>query len=85
MSLNFNQPVSDDVLDRLKSMFGEPVASDRKTFLYPSMPEINSRQMTEIANAAKQPVTVALHSTGDIKTMTDGTRYEVTATGWKKL
>ncbi len=69
----------------MKKFFGEAVASDRRQFLYDDMKEIRQVEMKAIANAAEQPVTVELHEPGEIKTMADGTRYEVTPTGWKLL
>jgi len=85
MSMNFNEPVNDAALARIKELFGEPVASDRKTLLFDHMTEIHSRDMKEIANLAKQPAAIEIHGDGDIKTMGDGTRYQVTPKGWRKI
>lgn len=91
MSINFNHPVGPEEENMLKKMFGEPVASDRKTFLYDDMESrfrqqlMQGRKMTELANKAKQPVAVELNKEGEIKTLSDGTQYRVTPKGWRKV
>lgn len=85
MSINFEQPVNDAVMEKLKDLFGEPAVNDRKTLLFDRIGTIQQAQMKEVANLAKQPMTVEVHGQGDIKTMSDGTRYEVTPQGWKRL
>lgn len=85
MSINFNRELNDDGLAKMREVFGEAVASDGKQFLFDKMQEIKQADMKAIANAANQPATVELHGDGEIKTMADGTRYQVTPTGWKKL
>ena len=85
MSMQFDNPVNDAALAKIKELFGEPVASDRKTLLFDRMRDIRQHEMKEVANLAKQPATVEIHGQGTIKTMSDGTRYEVTPQGWRKL
>jgi len=85
MSMNFVNPVNDAALTEIVKEFGPPVATDRKTFLFDRMNKLEQRAMKRIANAAKQPATVEIHAEGDIKIMSDGTRYQVTPTGWKRL
>jgi hypothetical protein len=83
MSLNFDQPVNDELIAKIKEMI-PVVANDRKTFLMDA-PVIDGKTFKAIANAANQPAKVELHGTGEIKTLEDGTRYEVTPRGWRKL
>lgn len=85
MSMNFTQPVNDEAFTKIKELFGEPAASDRKTLLFDEMNEIRQKDMKEVANLAKQPVTIEIHGEGEIKTLSDGTRYQVTPRGWRKL
>lgn len=85
MSMSFTQPVNDETYAKIIKEFGEPVAHDRKTFLFDHPKVIKQQIMKEIANAAKQPATVAVHGHGDIKTMSDGTQYRVTPQGWQKI
>lgn len=85
MSMNFRDPVSEALARKIAEEFGQPVASDNKTFLFDEMNQIEGRLMKEIANEAQQPVTVEVNGEGDIKTMSDGSRYQVTPHGWKKL
>jgi hypothetical protein len=85
MAMQFDKPVNDEAMAKIVEAFGQPVATDRKTFLFDNMGAIKQRLMTEIANAAKQPATVEVVGEGEIKVMSDGTRYRVTPTGWKKI
>jgi len=85
MSMNFDRPVDDEIIEKIKNVFGEPAAHDRKTFIFDRMAEIHQSEIKEIANSAKQVATVEVNGEGDIKTMADGTRYQVTPQGWRKL
>lgn len=85
MSMNFNKPVNDEALSRIKEIYGDPVANDRMTLLFDKMKEIRQPDMKEIANLAGQPVSVEVHEEGETKTMSDGTRYQVTPKGWRKI
>jgi hypothetical protein len=84
MSVQFEQAANDETLKLIKEAFGEPIAQDRKSFLFNSLPPIDSRTMRKIAIAAKQPATVEMHDEGDIRTVGD-VRYLVTPQGWRKL
>jgi len=85
MSINFDEPVGPEAESMIKELFGDPVASDAKTFLYDKQIVLAQKRMTELANKAKQPATVELNSEGEIKTMSDGTQYQVTPKGWRKI
>ena len=85
MSINFNNPVDPEASSMIKELFGKPVAEDDKTFLFNQQLELHQKQMSELARKAGQPVVVELNSEGEIKTMRDGTRYQVTPKGWRKL
>lgn len=85
MSMNFDRPVNEAALAKIKEIFGQPTASDGKTLLFDEMGEIDSRDMKKIANLAKQPAVIEVHGDGDIKELGDGTRYKVTPRGWRKL
>lgn len=83
--MDFQEPVNPEAYEKIVKHFGEPVATDKKTFLFNDMNRIEQRAMKEIANAAKQPATVAVVGEGEIKTFSDGTRYQVTNKGWVRL
>lgn len=85
MAMQFDRPVNDEAMSKIVEAFGQPVATDRKTFLFDNMGTIQQRLMSDIAKAAKQPATVEMAGEGEIKVMSDGTRYHVTPTGWKKI
>ena len=85
MSINFDKPIEPKVRDMMLKMLGSPIAEDGKTFLYNRWPVLETRVMTEIAKEARQPVTVELNSDGEIKTFSDGTRYQVTRRGWRRV
>ncbi|HUD10954.1 MAG TPA: hypothetical protein VMS08_00965 [Candidatus Saccharimonadia bacterium] len=81
MSINFQDPVNGEAMAKLAEAFGQPVATDKKTFLYDRIGAIEQRVMKEIANAAKQPTAVELNTVGDVK-MIDGSPWRLTAHGW---
>ena len=86
MSLSFDNPMNDATSEMISKFFGPDVAaSDRKNVLVNDMQKINGAFMKEIANSASQPVTVTANEVGEIKKMSDGTKYEVTSSGWKKV
>lgn len=85
MSINFKDPMNEDARRIMEELCGKPVATDERTALFNNMRTIRQPEMNRLANAAKQPITVEIHSDGDIKTMSDGTRYRVTPLGWKRL
>jgi hypothetical protein len=39
----------------------------------------------EAARLADQPSCIALHDEGDVVTMSDGTKYQITKQGWRRL
>jgi len=83
--MNFKEDITEEHQSIIKEMFGdEMVAIDERTALFNSR-LINQQKMKKIANKIQQPVEVELNDLEDIKTMTDGTRYQVTPTGWVKL
>jgi len=85
MSIDFNEPMSNAALARMREMFpGGFIAADEKTALIEPA-ELTSEQMKELANLAGQPATLNLHGQGEIKTMADGTQYKVTPKGWVKM
>lgn len=83
MSINFHDPLNSEALIALREM-AIPVQSDEKTFLFDRL-NIDQRKMKEIANKAGQPLTVELNGEGDIKTLSDGTKYQCTNKGWVKV
>jgi hypothetical protein len=60
-----------------------PEADDGKKFLFNG--KIGRRRVAKIAREVGEAVTAEAVGEGRIETLSDGTRYEVTARGWKKL
>lgn len=85
MSINTEQPMNAATAARLREMFGEPVAADPKTMLFDKLKALDQREMSDVARIAGQPVTVEVNGPGEVKTMSDGSKYQVTSQGWKKL
>jgi len=85
MSINFNDPMNDKARSVIHELFGEPAAEDDRHALFDKIGTIRQQDMKRIANAAKQAATLEIHDKGDIKVMSDGTRYIVTHDGWRKL
>lgn len=84
MSISFNDTPNPLAKEFMEKMLGQAEFTDGKSFLYEDMAEVSQRQMKELANLAEQPVTVELHGEGEIKTMADGTQYQVTRRGDRK-
>lgn len=85
MSLNFEKPLSGEDQAFLRKIVGERlVATDEKTALF-QRGVIDQKKMKAIANQTNQVVSVELNEEGDIKTLSDGSQYLATKTGWKKL
>lgn len=90
MSINFNNPMNNKALEKLRELISDgslpaPVAQDDYRALFNKRLDLQPRKLTELANAAKQPVTVELNEEGEIKEMSDGTKYKVTRKGWIKI
>jgi len=84
MSVNFKDPMNEKARSMLREMFGEPVAQDDFKQLFNKRMEMQQKKMKELANVAKQPVTVELNSIGDRKDV-GGIVYELDESGWRKL
>lgn len=67
----------------VEALAGLPEAADGKKFLFNR--KIGDRRVAKIAREVGEAVTAQVVGEGRIETLSDGTRYEVTARGWKKL
>ena len=85
MSINFNAPVNEETRDLLRGAFGKSIANDGKHFLYDKLPAISGPLMKEVARTAGQTAELELNTEGDVKKLSDGTRYMATTEGWQKL
>ena len=90
MSIQFEDAFNDEAREFIRSMMEakeipELVAKDEKTLLVNGAAAIKVSDMSELARKARQPVTVELNGIGEIKELSDGTRYEVTHKGWRKV
>lgn len=86
MSATFQNPVDDEMMKHMAEFFGQPVATDRKIFLYDELPDpLVGGKVAELAKKDEQPLTVEINDPGEIKTLSDGTKYRVTQKGWQKI
>lgn len=85
MSINFENPMNDKAREFMKELFGEPSAADEKTALFEKISTLTQEDMSTLARKAGQPVTFEIHGEGDIKVFSDGTKYQVTPQGWKRI
>ena len=86
MNISFDGPVGPETNKMIRELFRDSlVANDDKTFLLNGQIEPEQKAMTKIANEAGQTMTVELNKEGEIKTMRDGTQYQVTRKGWRKI
>jgi hypothetical protein len=85
MSLNFHDPMNEQASAFIKKLF-EPTAMDEQQVLLNDLTDkVDQANMKELANLAKQPVTLEINELGEIKEMSDGTKYRLTLQGWRKL
>lgn len=86
MGISFKDEVGADVVALMRELYGEPAASDGKTFLYDKgLERVSRTAMNAIANRAKQPASLEMYGADDVVTMSDGTQYRVTPNGWQKV
>ena len=85
MSISFKKAPTADVIALMRQLYGDPAAQDEKAFLYDDLRSLSTTGMTALANRAGQPVSAQIHRQDEIKTLSDGTQYVVTAHGWRKL
>jgi hypothetical protein len=86
MSIQFDEPMNEESSEMIKKMFGDVVVvSDEQNVLLEKLTDIHQKEMSLLAKTAKQPVTAKMHDDGDIVEMIDGTKYQVTKRGWRKI
>lgn len=81
MSLNYEKPLNDEAKEMVEKLFGKPVAMDDQAALVNIKNGIDSKAMSNIANAAQQPVSLELNDIGDTKVV-KGIPYKMTEEGW---
>lgn len=87
-SINFQEPYSEETRKKLEEVFGKAAGFDPRTLLFDheQMQSIDTKLMSTVARQEKQPVDVSLHAPGEIKTMSDGTKYQVDEHGsWRRI
>jgi len=85
MSMSFKNDLTEENKSMIKELLGDNLAAlDNRQALFNNR-FIKQQDMKKVANETGQVVEVELNDDGDIKTMADGTRYQVTPQGWKKL
>ena len=82
MSINFEDDINPAAFQMLKEM-SDVEAADLKTALLNRV-DLNSRKLKDLANTAKQPVTVEINEIGDWKEV-GGLVYELREAGWYRL
>lgn len=84
MSMSFQNELTEDKQSFVRDILKEQVvAIDERTALLKG--ELLQSKMKQVANELNEPVSVELNEVGEIKTMSDGSRYKVTKQGWLKL
>lgn len=85
MSINFRNPMNDEVSSKLTELFKEQItARDERTVLLDGLQEMDGAVMSDLARTAKQPISYEMHETDDIKEV-GGVKYKVTTKGWVKI
>ena len=82
MSINFNDDMNGDAKNFIAEAFKDHLEDfDDRTVLLKDAAAINQKQMKELANLAKQVVTVELNEIGDTKEV-NGKKYVLNEIGW---
>ena len=85
MSINFEDDMSPEAARLIRKTFGENlIEMDKRTALLEKIKQFDQKDFKELANVAKQPVTVEMNSIGDRKEV-GGLVYELDENGWKRL
>lgn len=82
--MEFKNELTDAQRKMVEELMGKPEAEDGKTFLYNRL-KMPRRKLAKIAREVAEGVTARTVDEGQIITMKDGTRYEVTARGWVRV
>lgn len=84
VSINFDKDTDETTQSFIREFFGDrSQAQDARTTLLHET-QFDQFAMKAIANKAKQPAVVELHSIGDRKEV-GGVVYELEEAGWKRL
>lgn len=83
VSVNSKKPTSNAERSAIKEIIGKPVAGDEKTQLFDKLPMMQPKKMGNLARLVNQVITLELNEIGDVKELSDGTKYEATKQGWK--
>ena len=85
MSMNFERPLTDEQREFFKDFMGDRVeAMDEKTALL-NTNKFDRSEMSQLATKFEQVITTELNEPGEVKKLSDGTSYQVTPSGWRKL
>jgi hypothetical protein len=82
MSIRFNDPMNDAVKELIVDVFGEPQYQDSRMSLFGRSLITNYKELTRLANVAKQPVHVLEHEAGDIVDLDTGQYRCTEGMGW---
>lgn len=74
-----------ELLNRLKDLQGEPVASDARHALYDELKPMTGHDGSILARAQGEPVTVTLLNLDEIVTFDDGRQFQATESGWRRV
>lgn len=85
MSINFKEDLSDSQQAMIQKLFGREVEAMDKRIVLLNTREVLRSDMSEVARETNQVVELELNEEGDIKTLSDGSKYRVTKEGWKKI
>ncbi len=83
MSINFQDVITEEQSEALQEMFNVE-AHDRKTFLV-NETEFEQKKLSKVARMTNQIAQLELNTSGEIKELSDGSKYKLEKTGWKKL
>lgn len=86
MSMQFDEAMDEKSKAAIMKAFGDTMAvSDEKTALFDNLTEEKQEEFEAFPYEIDQNVTTKIHKGGDVVEMSDGTKYQVTTKGWRKI
>jgi phage gp36-like protein len=90
MSINFKEEMNEETLEVFKKMIdvgsiSNPVVQDKCKALFDDITKVHKEEMKILEKIADQSISIEINEEGEIKEMSDGTKYLVTPNGWKRI
>ena len=86
MNVEQSPMMSEEMMEKLRELYGEPTAFDPFRALWYAKEETDITPVRQIAKETNRVTSVSLHKPGEIVEMSDGRKYEVQDNGqWLRV